>query len=608
MGKHATIFPTHPLFSFLSFLRKNRASERKLDGDLECPMRSLFKTVWLTKSTGYHCDWLPVLTLLSLSLGMTATTSQLSHATALELAQTPNEDRFLQPNRPDGEPTPEDPEETPTPERPARELPQPSLGDIQVNTITITGSSLFTQEDFDALIQPYLGEQVSEDSLQRLADSITEQYLEQGYITSRAVVQERSLPTGDIQIAVLEGGIEAIEIQGTERLNQDYIRDRIQLGTQTPLNTGKLEDQLRLLRTNPLIDNIEASLRSGTQANQSILVVRVTEARAFRASFSADNYSPPSVGSERLNFTVGHLNATGVGDSFFASYRRTAQGGSDTYDLSYSRPFNPMDGTLQLRTSFNRNNVITDDFSFLDIRGDSTLYELSFRQPVIKTPREELAFSLGFTYQTGQTRTFLGPTPFGQGPEEDGTTTTTVLKLGQEYIRRDPRGAWALRSQFSVGLDLFDATINPDPIPDSRFFSWLGQVQRVQILNENNFLILSADLQLSTDPLLPSQQFVVGGGQSVRGYRQNARFGDNGLRFSAEDRLTLVRDEAGNPQFILAPFFDLGWVWNSNNPNTLPDQTFIAGMGLGAIWEVMPGFTLRVDYGYPLVDLEDRSQ
>ncbi|WP_272128913.1 ShlB/FhaC/HecB family hemolysin secretion/activation protein [Spirulina sp. CS-785/01] len=585
-------------------------------------MRSLLNPVEVTKSSRYSLNLLPVFALVSILWGLTGITAQ-SQATSLQLAQggNPNQDRFLQPNRPDSEGTPEDPqdseedpqdsEESPQEQPPTatpQNLPQPSPGNIQVNTLTITGSSLFSQEDFNRLIEPYLGQQVSQESLQRLVDRITEQYLEQGYITSRAVLKEDSLPTGEIQIEILEGGIEAIEIEGTDRLNPDYIRDRIALGTDTPLNTGTLENQLRLLRTNSLIDNIEASLRSGNNANQSILVVRVTEARAFRASFSADNYSPPSVGSERLNFTVGHLNTTGMGDSFFASYRRTAQGGSDTYDLSYSRPLNPMDGTLQLRTSFNRNNVVTEDFSFFDIRGDSSLYEVSFRQPFIKTPREEFALSLGFTYQTGQTRTFQGPTPFGEGPEEDGTTTTSTLKFGQEYIRRDARGAWALRSQFSIGLGIFDATLNPDLTPDSRFVSWLGQIQRVQILNENNFLILSADLQLAADPLLPSQQFVIGGGQSVRGYRQNARFGDNGLRFSAEDRITLIRNEAGTPQLILAPFLDLGWVWNNDNPNTLADQTFLAGIGLGAIWEVMPGFTVRLDYGYPFVDLEDRTQ
>ena len=96
-----------------------------------------------------------------------------------------------------------------------------------------------------------------------------------------------------------------IEIEGTQRLNSDYIRSRVKLGARKPLNIAKLEDQLRLLRNNPLFENVEASLRPPDNKDngegKSILVVTVTEAFPFEADFGIDNYSPPSVGGERLN-------------------------------------------------------------------------------------------------------------------------------------------------------------------------------------------------------------------------------------------------------------------------------------------------------------------
>jgi hemolysin activation/secretion protein len=491
------------------------------------------------------------------------------------------------------------------------EIPvQPAPGNIVVETIMVQGSTVFTAADFAPLLQPVEGQRVSRDALDRVADAITELYLEQGYITSRAIVAEASIGTGQIVLQVLEGGIESIEVEGLVNLKANYVRSRVALGAETPLNTGRLEDQLRLLRSDPLIENIEASLRSGEEAAKSILVVRVTEARQFSGNASVDNYSPPSVGSERLGVTLSYLNPTGLGDRVSVSGKRTAQNGSRTLDLSYSLPVNPMDGTLQLRGSFNSNEVIQEPFSILDISGNSELYELSFRQPLQRTPREEFALSAGLTYQTGQTFTFAGGTPFGFGPDLEGVTTTTVLKLGQDYIKRDPQGAWALRSQFSIGLDAFNATINEGPTPDGRFVSWLGQVQRVQVLNENNFLIISADLQLASEPLLSSQQFVIGGGQSVRGYRQNVRAGDNGLRFSIEDRITLVRDDAGRSTFIVSPFVDLGWIWYAaDNPNKpIDQQQFIGGAGVGFIWQILDNMTIRFDYARPFVELRDRTK
>jgi hemolysin activation/secretion protein len=67
----------------------------------------------------------------------------------------------------------------------------------------------------------------------------------------------------------------------------------------------------------------------------------------------------------------------------------------------------------------------------------------------------------------------------------------------------------------------------------------------VQRLSDNNLLIAQLEAQLTPNGLLPSQQFVIGGGQSLRGYRQNARAGDNGVKFSLEDRIALDKDESG---------------------------------------------------------------
>jgi hemolysin activation/secretion protein len=557
----------------------------------------------------------------------------------------PNQDRFLQPrptptplapdstqpDRPSNTPTleipaeniPPQPTPTPTPtpsptETPPQPTPTPtptptpSPQAIQVQKIKVTGSSIFSADQLNPIVQPYEGRTLTVDQLREVADKITQLYLDRGYITSRAILANQVIPPdGVVEIAVIEGSLEQIQVEGTRRVKPSYVRSRVGLGAGKPLNTGKLEDQLRLLRADPLFENVEASLRAGTRVGQSILIVRVVEANPFEGSVGVDNYSPPSVGSERLGLNLLYRNLTGRGDAVAASYYHTTTGGADIFDFSYLLPLNPMNGTLQLRAAPNRNKITQPPLNRLDIRGESDLYEISFRQPLIRSPREEFALSLGFTYQQGQTFTFQGPTPFGFGPDEKtGISATRVIKFGQDYLRRDVRGAWSLRSLFSIGIGALGATINPDPIPDGRFVSWLGQVQRVQILNEDNFLIVGADVQLTPNSLLPSQQFVIGGGQSLRGYRQNVRSGDNGVRFSIEDRITLQRNEAGAPIFQLAPFFDAGYVWNkSDNPNSafLPSQRFLAGLGMGLIWEPVPKLSLRLDYGYPLIDIADRG-
>ncbi len=522
----------------------------------------------------------------------------------------PNRDRLIQPTpvptplpstqpvlpTPSPSPTPE-----PTPEQPAVKIP--------VTKIEVLGSTIFNAANFEPITKPLEGQERTLEELRQAGDAITQLYLDRGYITSRAILVDQTIKNGIVQIRVIEGSLEEIRVDGNRNVRADYIRSRIGLGVQPPLNRDSLEDQLRLLKSDPLFTNVEASLRPGKELGKSILIVQVTEAKSLSGLITVDNYSPPSVGAVRLGGALAYRNLTGYGDNLAFSVFHTTPSGADNLDLNYTIPVNPMNGTVQFRFAPNWNRVITPAFKDLDIKGRSQLYQFSYRQPILRNPRQEFALSLGFASQNGQTFLFNDiPFPFGIGPDANGNSRTRVLSFGQDYVKRDPQGAWALRSQFNFGLGILNATSNPAPIPDGSFFSWAGQVQRVQRLGTNQLLIIQGDVQLTPDSLLPSQQFVIGGGQSIRGYRQNARSGDNGFRISIEDRVAVWRDESGTPIVQLAPFIDFGNVWNnSSNPNLLPNQTFLAGGGLGIVWQPYTGFTVRVDYGLPFVRLRDRG-
>jgi hemolysin activation/secretion protein len=390
---------------------------------------------------------------------------------------------------------------------------------------------------------------------------------------------------------------EDIQVQGTTRL-ADYVRSRIGLGAQFPLNQISIEDQLRLLASDPLFEDVRGSLKPGTEPGQTILEVQVQEANAFSGSIGTDTLSPQSVGEYRIGATLQYLNLAGLGDRLFASAYRTTTGGSQVYELSYQVPISPTNGTITLRVAPNSFRITDpEEPGFeLGISGSTGIYEAFVRQPLIRTPREELALSLGYRYRNGSTLVSGIITP---------PTLSSVLTFGQDYTRRDSTGAWALRSQFDVGTATLDATGGAPPRANGTFFSWLGQVQRVQVLSPDHLLLLTGDVQLTPDRLLTSEQFFIGGQQSVRGFYQNARYADNGVRLSIEDRITLIRDEDNLPILQAAPFVDAGYVWN--NPPSVPNfsQNFLIGTGVGFIANPLPDLTARFDLGIPLVTLNE---
>jgi hemolysin activation/secretion protein len=501
-------------------------------------------------------------------------------------------------------------------------------------------SLIYRREDFEndtnINVKSLIGKPIN-DNTQLEADNIAAKitkifYLDKGYITSRA---RAIIINGIVTIEITEGGL--CNIVGKEyketnegakfglvRLELNYLLDRIQIPNTVPLNKNRLEDQLRLLKNDPQFENVEFSISSANDDNHpqdcqnlavedrnssSNIVVFAKEAKPLTINTAVNNYSPPSVGSEQAIINATYLNLMGVGDRLSATYYRSFTGGSNVYDFSYSAPLNPSNGTLNLRAGITRSAITEAPFDRFGITAKSQSYEIQYRQPLIRSFVEEFALSFGFTYRDGQTFLFNNlATPFGFGADKDGITRTSVFSFGQDYLRRDESGAWFLQSLFKLGTGLGSATINAAPIPDSRFISWNFQAQRWQKLNDDNLLILQADLQLTPDSLLPSEQFLVGGGQTLKGYRQSARSGDNGFRFSAENRITLQRDGAGQAILQLAPFLNMGSVWNrDDNPNFLLGQNFLASVGTGIIWEPFKNLVMRFDYAIPLIKLSDKS-
>lgn len=481
-------------------------------------------------------------------------------------------------------------------------------------SIQLSGNTVLSQEtvlanrEIQDLLNTYQGQNLTEAELnqiyENLGNAITRIYLNEGYITSKASpeVPLSVSEEGIIELPVSEGRLEAIQLKERGRLNLNYLCSRISLGVSSPLNMIKLEERLRLLNNNYLLENVEASLQSTGKPGLSLLEVSVTEANTFRANLSGDNYSPPTLGSERIGVGASYGNVSGLGDRVSVNYYISSTGGNQFLDFSYQVPLNPMEGTLEFRALPQWTKITLSPFDQFDISGTNQVYQITYRQPLILNLREEFALSLGFQYQDGRT---LG---FG-GLQSLESSNSQVIQFGQDYIKRDSSGLWLARSQFNLGFsDVNRGDFLDISTPDGTFFSWLAQFQRLQRLGDNNLLIIQADLQLSPDALPSYYSFIIGGGQSVRGYRQNARSGDNGFRFSLENRITLVKNERGNPTFQLAPFLDMGQVWNSaNNPFSLPSKTFLFGTGLGLLWSPFENLSLRLDYGIPWVNLPDRG-
>jgi hemolysin activation/secretion protein len=498
-------------------------------------------------------------------------------------------------------PAPEDLLPSPTPPQPADELPDVPT-QVFVERFNIVGSTVFSEAELAEATAPFSGREISFAELLQARSAVTQLYVDRGYITSGAFIPPQTIEDGVVTIQVIEGSLEEINITGTRRLNPGYVRSRLALAASAPLNQNRLLEGLQLLQLDPLIQTISADLQAGTRPGTSVLQVEVQEADSFNVQLSANNGRSPSVGSFRRQIQFNQGNLTGLGDALSVDYTNTD--GSNEVNASYTLPLNPRNGTLRLAAGRANSTVIEEPFDRLDISAPSQYYELTLRQPLIQTPTEELALGFIASRQESQTQVDGDGFPLSLDADEEGRTKVSALRFFQEWTERSSQHVFAVRSQFSLGVDWLDASVS-DETADSRFFAWRGQGQWVRLLAPDTLLLVRTDVQLTDSPLVSLEQFSIGGSQSVRGYRQDEILTNNGALFSTEVRVPILRVPEIQGVLQIVPFIDVGTAWN--NPDIELDPSTLVGAGVGLLWQ-HNDFSARLDWGIPLIDVEGEKK
>lgn len=508
--------------------------------------------------------------------------------------------------------------ETPSQEQDAPLLP-PVEGDasqlsavekVFVSKFKLEGNTVFSNKELDAILAPYQNREISAEELQEAKNTLTRHYINNGYVNSGAIIPDQKIESGIITLRIIEGKLTKTEISGNDWLRTRYIQSRLDLSTgrgEEPLNIITLQERLKILKQEPLIDNINAELSPGLRPGEANLNVEVEEANPFHLTLTFNNHNSPSIGAYRGEIDVRDDNLTGWGDALSFQYGLTE--GLDDYAASYTVPITRWDTTLSFEIDRSESVVVADPFDKLDIKSDTLTYAGSLRHPFYKTLSTE--FAMGAKFEKRHTETSLLDAPFSfpesGADEETGETDFYVARFFQEWVNRSMFQVIAAYSSFNFG------SVDEGEL-DGQFFTWLGQFQWLRRISPlNSQILFSTNVQISGDALVSAEKFAIGGSSSVRGYRENQMTTDSGLVSSLEWRIPLatlkipgLSKGANDGLLHLCPFFDLGWGWNSDAEDPDPDIIYSAGLGLR--WSVNERIYAEIYWGEALEDVENDAE
>ncbi len=503
-----------------------------------------------------------------------------------------------------------------------------AMPSLVVNTFRLEGAKIIPEAELQEILKPYTRRSITAEELQEARAKLTQHYIQQGYINSGAVIPDQEVRDGVVTMRIVEGRLTAVELRSADpekplRLKESYVRGRLGLNADAPLNIKKLQEHLQILQQNPLIKRFDAELGPGLKSGEAFLNLELEENRPLEYGISLNNHRSPSVGAYRLEADARHRNLTGYGDSLYARYG-LAQGLNDA-TVEYTLPLSSRDTTLALRLDRNDSQVISSPFDLLDVESKSTTYALTLRHPFYVAYTEDFhfkTFDMGLGLEKRRSETTLLGRPYSFPPlpnEAEGVSNITAIRFSQNWLDRSRNRVIAFASTFGIGIDALDATINDGldgaglatPEPDSEFVTWVGQLRWVERLQNvwDSQLHVRLDMQYASTDLLALEKFSIGGSSTVRGYRENQLTRDRGVVASLEWRIPVGAvkipglSEEGDGALMIAPFVDYGTGSNVNLAEQGPDS--LASVGIGLLWNPTRHISAELYWGKALNSVEE---
>ena len=445
---------------------------------------------------------------------------------------------------------------------------------ILVKKIVFQGNKAFSDEDLSEVTNPYLNRRLSGSDLEQLRYQLTLFYVDKGYISSGAVIENQTFKDGVLQVKIVEGQLSDVRVSGNGWLREQYIRDRLMGDPDEPLNTNQLQKRYSRLLNDPLIDRLNGTLLPGAKPGEAILDLKVTRRRNYGLALSADNFSPPAIGGYTGRIDTWIANLTGFGETINFNFNTLS--GAQNYYAGIDIPLTPQGTRIAFHYTNSNTVLVEQPFSVLNIASNIISYDGQILHPFILDVNQIL--TVGFNFNVRQDITTIDGKDLDRPGSRNGQNQETVLRLWQDYIYQERNIALNLRSTVSVGVDALGANITTQ-VGDGRFVDWILQAAgRYSFPSTGAYISLSGALQLSDDELLPLEKLAIGGFFTVKGYRQNYLVRDEGFYTALEAHLPIFWGQTGLPYGIyLVPFLNYGGAWDYRQSGT---NLFSTGIGI----------------------------
>jgi hemolysin activation/secretion protein len=442
------------------------------------------------------------------------------------------------------------------------------------------------------VVEPFLGEEISQETLQNLQENVS-LFLESEGKLCRVFFPKQDVSSGTVELAVSSPTVKSVKVSGNKWNNEKLYREQITVSPGDVLETDQLLNQVAWYNRNPF-RYAELVVAPGEKGADVELLVK--DRFPFRPFAGADNTGTDLTSQVRLFAGMNWGKAFGRPDVLTYQYI-CAPNPKDFFAHSGSYLiFLPWKHELTFFGGYSEVHPKIPNFSQEGISVQASLrYGIPIGQ-LAKTTKQ--SFTWGLDYKNINSNVF-----FIEAPAEP--IIAHQANISELYL------SYVWQREFLFKAEAFYSPLRLLPHqsggryhmlrPHSRAEFAYARVTLGDLYGKPEKISFSWLLrgQVATGPLLPSEQFGLGGYDTVRGYQERDYIADNTVCTNLELRapkLHIFRKD----ELIFLAFSDFGAGYNYQSEQSNQTSQFLWSAGAGLRYNIAPYVTFRTDYGFQL--------
>jgi len=476
------------------------------------------------------------------------------------------------------------------------------LDGIFVVDVNIPGGAQKLREEMTPL---FIGKPLTQHGLQDLKKRLLAYFKSRKMPVVAIQIPQQEITGGVLQLLVIQGKLGKVRAAGNRWTSSERLESYVRLKSGDDIDENYVISDLAFMNRNPF-RRTDVIYTPGALPGTTDIELLTEDRRPFRLFVGAENTGVKPTDRERLLAGFNWGNVFGFDHVF--SYQYTASPDFHKFQahtIQYSAPL-PIRHVLVL---FGGVSFVHPKIPFPKLRSHGYGVQGSLRYDIPLKPTQSYLheLSLGFDFKrTNNTVEFSeGPVIFGNNVN----LTQLVFGYNGAWERAASKTTLDGELLFSPGRWLPDqANRNFQSLrtfsKNNYIYGKLECTHIIKILSGCSLSLLGKG-QLANRNLLPSEEFGLGGYDSVRGYDEREQNADNALLLSGELRTPvwhLIKRVNRKPkdELQLLLFTDFGLGGSHKRVPDEPHTVYLLGAGPGIRYMINPFLSARADFGIKL--------